>query len=210
MGSDHIEEGDHIDWSDPDVVGRYVARARRVADLSQRALAARIGVSHGVIGDVESGQAKVSLALLQRVLRAANLRLVVVDASGHEVSPIPDDVVRDRAHRRYPAHHDVATKHAPPRWVRNDGRVAYQSVPLWGVRGAERDERRAMLGHDTPLTVEDHPSAAHLDQQARLARRFPRVLVNPPPREAIECSCPDACFERICIDDCPCSCESSL
>jgi HTH-type transcriptional regulator/antitoxin HipB len=56
-------------------------RARRVADLSQRDLAARAGVSANTVARVELG-AGASFATMVRLFSAAGMRLVVQDQSG--------------------------------------------------------------------------------------------------------------------------------
>lgn len=85
-----------------------VRRVRRTADLSQRELAERAGVSPALIGAVESGKRTPSLAALQRILHAADYRLVVVDREGHLV--IPMEIwpgITDLAGRLFPAHLDT-------------------------------------------------------------------------------------------------------
>ncbi|PIE26625.1 MAG: hypothetical protein CSA58_08400, partial [Micrococcales bacterium] len=82
-------------------------RARRVADVSQREMAERVGVSAATIARAELVDAAASLELLERVLSVAGLRLAVLDADDHEVQPMRADAVRDNAGRRFPAHLDV-------------------------------------------------------------------------------------------------------
>jgi transcriptional regulator with XRE-family HTH domain len=89
-----------------DVAG-YMRRVRRIADLSQRELAALLGVSHASVGRMETGAAPVDVAALSAVLGLAGLRLCVVDATGRAVSPVPGDVLRDHADRHFPSHLDV-------------------------------------------------------------------------------------------------------
>lgn len=82
--------------------------ARHSADLSQRELAGRAGVSPATVGRIESGAiASPGYRLLHRLLSAADCRLTAVNAAGAILQPRPYDDVVDKAHRRYPAHLDV-------------------------------------------------------------------------------------------------------
>lgn len=55
------------------LVARYVVRARRRADLSQRELAQLIGVSQSTICRVETGEAPVEASTFIRILAIAGL-----------------------------------------------------------------------------------------------------------------------------------------
>jgi transcriptional regulator with XRE-family HTH domain len=87
--------------------GALLARARRLAGVSQRELAAAVGVAPSTVGGIESGSRRAGVELLDTLLRATGLRLAVLDSDGFEVSPVPVDAVRDGAGRRFPAHLDV-------------------------------------------------------------------------------------------------------
>lgn len=89
-------------------LGGIIRRVRRKADMSQRELAKYAKISPASIGSFETGATTPSLAVLQRVLNAANYQLVVVDVDGHLVTPLEvwQDVA-DGAGRRYPAHLDT-------------------------------------------------------------------------------------------------------
>ena len=89
----------------PDVTGLLRA-ARHAADLSQRELARRVGVSPSTVGGVESGARGIEVRSWARWLAACGWSVVVVDGSGLPVRP-DDDPARDRGGRRYPAHLDV-------------------------------------------------------------------------------------------------------
>jgi transcriptional regulator with XRE-family HTH domain len=98
-------------------VDGLVRRARRIADLSQRELAAAAGIAPSTIGRIEAGDRQPSLALLLRVLGVAGLELVVVDAQGRVVQPMADwDDTRDGAERRYPSHLDTILDPEPGEW----------------------------------------------------------------------------------------------
>ena len=85
-----------------------VRRVRRAADLSQRQLAERAAVSATLVGAIETGARTPSLPVLQRLLRAAKFRLVVVDNEGRLVLPLEVwQDTEDGAGRRYPAHLDT-------------------------------------------------------------------------------------------------------
>jgi HTH-type transcriptional regulator/antitoxin HipB len=147
----------------------YVRRARRIADLSQRELAAHVGVTQSQISRIEAGR-DVTVAAFARILARAGLRVAIVDGDGTEVEPMPDDVLRDRAGRRPPAHLDV---HAVPE--RPIFRLLLRSVdatprPSWYYRRPDRDRLRTASG----IVPYDQPtlrslSAAHREQN--LARR---------------------------------------
>ena len=95
----------------------YVARVRRIADLSQRELAKQVGVGQATVARWESG-GSMPVDALTRVLRLAGLRLQVVDEQGDVVPPFDAGAVRDNAGRRFPAHLDVV---APDRRPLNRG-----------------------------------------------------------------------------------------
>lgn len=81
--------------------------ARRQADLSQRELAKLAGVGAATVARLEMGSGTTAtVAVLDRMLEAAGCRLLVVDAAGAAVHPLPGGP-RDRGGRRYPAHLDV-------------------------------------------------------------------------------------------------------
>jgi transcriptional regulator with XRE-family HTH domain len=94
-------------------IGRYPAsglirRARRVADLSQREMATRAGVSPSTVGRVEAGVIAPSLDVMQRLLATAGMHLVVIDHEGRVVLPmLESEDTRDGAERRYPSHLDT-------------------------------------------------------------------------------------------------------
>jgi len=188
-----------------DEVARYVIRARRLADLSQRDLAARVGVAPSTIGRYETGAAAPSLLLFEEILDLASLRLTVVDGDGNEVFPVPIDTVRANPGRRFPAHLDVAPPDEVPyeRWA--FPRYDRPDAQGWFQHRTARDQRGA---GDAPLRERpaDHPTETELARRRRLMRgRQPRV--DAPPALDVVCECPDACFEEVCVTECPCQCE---
>jgi transcriptional regulator with XRE-family HTH domain len=126
-----------------------VRSARRLADLSQRQLAERAGVSPGTVAKIETGEREPSLKLLLALLDAAGCSLRVVPRSGDELPVLRDDDMRDAARRRFPAHLDVY-------YFRG---VRFQPLQPSTARGRffrdrqVRDVRRAM-GRQDPRIVD--------------------------------------------------------
>ncbi|WP_076259372.1 helix-turn-helix domain-containing protein [Intrasporangium flavum] len=189
--------------ADPTNVGRLTARVRRLADLSQRELAARLGLAPASVARVESGAGLPSLTTLCRIVEVAGLRLAVLDADGREVMPVSDDVVRDNQGRRFPAHLDVAPpdevpyeRWAYPRYDRPAARGWYQLRPA-------RDRDAALRAIGRP---DDHPTEGELETRTRLMAG-PQPTVAPVPVPLAECGCLDECFETWCVAACACRCE---
>lgn len=89
-------------------VSEMVRKVRRLAGLSQRELAGATGLASATVSRLESGRRTPTVALFERILRVAGLRLVVVDAEGPAVLPMRLwDGTTDGAGRRYPAHLDL-------------------------------------------------------------------------------------------------------
>ena len=170
-----------------------VRRARRMADLSQRELAAFAGVSAARIARIETDAAAVPVDLFQTLLAAAGLRLAVLDGAGKEVAPMRADGLRNAAGSRFGAHLDPRP-------------VARQT---WGYRSRYTRPSRSSSAisanggtsaeccQGTPV---DHPGPEALrpPRQPR-HRRLPR----PEP-----CRCGPEC-ERRCVAACDCQCEPS-
>jgi HTH-type transcriptional regulator/antitoxin HipB len=198
--------GDEASWTEFDA-GGHVARARRVADLSQRELADEVGVNQATVARWESGSPALTVAMLSRVLRLAGLRLQVVDEEGDVVPPFGADAVRDNAGRRFPAHLDVVApdrrpinRGAGPRYDRAEPQGWYALRP---TRDAAREGCRADVAEaERPA---DHPTVAQLAERSA-ARRAQQAPVLEP---LAECACPDSCFEEpACGSGCSCQCES--
>ena len=89
-------------------ISGLLRRARRIAGVSQRELARRVGVSASTVARAESGSIEPTLSVFARMLAVAGLHLVMVDEGGHVVTPmrdIPD--TRNGGGWRYPSHLDV-------------------------------------------------------------------------------------------------------
>jgi HTH-type transcriptional regulator/antitoxin HipB len=187
-------------------VARLVMRVRRMADLSQRDLAARLGMSPSTVARLETGSGAVSVGLLSRILGLAGLRLVAVASDGQPVTPLARDALRDNGGRRFPAHLDVdlpsevpKLRQLMPRRDRPPAKGWYRQRPL-------RDERRQQDG-----VPPDHPTFADLREAAqreRAHRRRVRALLAraaPPPPE---CTCEiDCLLSPGCLPGCACQCE---
>lgn len=189
---------------------RYVVRLRRHADLSQRELAARLGVAPSVIARIETGQVAPSADLLSRILAIAGLRLVVIDSAGELVDPVAEDLARDNAGRRYPAHldvHPVESASADYQWRPRHER---QAPKAWFQLRPERDRCRAGLP-----SVPDQPTVSDLAEYRRLVlqQRAERLraqaavwAASQPPEPP--CSCDLECMESgPCRPTCLCQCE---
>jgi HTH-type transcriptional regulator/antitoxin HipB len=182
---------------------RYIVRARRLADLSQRELAEEVGLSRATVGRLESGASRVDTATLSVILGRAGLRLTVVDRDGREVGPVPSDVLRDNADRRFPGHLDVRQPHDAPS-DRVHPRRGVREARGWFEQRPSRAARRGRAG-----VPADHPTVSGLREDRRAA--YWRGVASAETRRAAEpqpeCSCFDDCFERACLTDCPCQCE---
>ncbi|WP_344026412.1 helix-turn-helix transcriptional regulator [Pseudonocardia kongjuensis] len=102
----------------PDVSG-IVRSVRRRADLSQRELAERTGLSPATIGRIESRSLVPALTTLAAILAVGGIRLVAVDEENRRVTPMEDpsgDELRDGAGRRFPSHLDVILDPEPGEW----------------------------------------------------------------------------------------------
>jgi HTH-type transcriptional regulator/antitoxin HipB len=188
-----------------DVAG-YVVRARRVADLSQRELAGMLGVSPSCIAKVEAGRQRMSADLLVRILELAGMRLAVLDADGNEHTPVAEDVARDNAGRRFPAHLDLSPPdHVPAERVRSP---RYDRYPprAWYQHRQARNMRRAMSEEPG-----DHPTAAELEQRRHHVVEERRAALSRVRASGVrrpECSCEVACWvEPGCLPQCTCQCE---
>lgn len=69
-------------------IARLVIKHRMALELSQAELAERMGTSHSAISRIESGQHKTSVATLQRLAEALDLRFVVGFESGPRGRPV--------------------------------------------------------------------------------------------------------------------------
>ncbi len=156
-------------------VARLVMRVRRMADLSQRDLAARLGTSPSTVARIETGACSVSVRLLGRILDLAGLRLAAVGADGVAVSPVAVDALRDNGGRRFPSHLDVDLPHEVPRLRQLMPRRDRPPAKGWYRQRPLRDARRAEDG-----VPPDHPTLRDLraaSERERAQRRRLRALL---------------------------------
>ena len=165
-----------------------VRRIRRILDVSQRGLAALIGVSQSVVARWETGRTSPRVSAMQELMRLAGLGSTVHDLeSGEEVEPMRDDGARDRGGRRYPAHVDLKVYgwYVPRgldctvdagRWLRRSRRELDPGIRYTTSRYWRRLLRRA---YGTPI---DHPAhhqlvaeAQHLDEEREARLALPRA-----------------------------------
>lgn len=198
-------------------------RIRRTADLSQRELAQRAGISKTAVAAAEAGTRDLPVAALARAAELAGLRVALLDADGHEAGPMRPDGAVDAALRRLPAHLDTEhTDEVAHRWEHRPHRR--QPWFTFALDRAARDARRAELGvpddHDVPV-------AGDSPEDRRVARRRAARLARDAERErrflagelaglcdGWTCTCPPLCAQLddhdgppVHAPDCPCRCD---
>ncbi|MDR7254504.1 HTH-type transcriptional regulator/antitoxin HipB [Nocardioides sp. BE266] len=165
-----------------------VRRIRRILDVSQRGLAAILGVSQSVVARWETGRTSPRVDVLQRMLRLAGVKVELRDeATGEPVEPMRADGARKHGGSRFPAHTDLtATGWWIPREFREMTTVDYF---VWRDRSRKRRDpairyrlnpylkrrERALFGVpcDHPAVHQLAAEAEHLDEvrEARLGSR---------------------------------------
>ncbi len=175
-----------MDTASPPVAGPgLLRRARRRTGLSQRGLAARLGVSQSTVARWETGETSPDLATVQRLAELAGLRLVALDDADAEIAPMRADAARDRAGRRYPAHLDI---HAQEWWVPPGLHLSNEWYLAWRDSAA-RQEPRVRFEHAAWRDLlrglvgvpDDHATTAEL--VAEVHRRLTETS-HPPPTAA--------------------------
>lgn len=162
-----------------------VRRIRRILDVSQRGLAAILGISQSQVARWETRRTSPRADLLTELLRLAKLRVELrEEETGEVVEPMRDDGARDRARRRYPAHVDLEVTGW---WMPRDAMMTGQ-VPWWRAR-SRRWAMPSVRYHqtwkhvlrDVNGTPVDHPArhqlvaeAVHLDEAREERRRRAR------------------------------------
>ena len=95
----------------PGGVPGLIRRIRRVLDVSQRGLAALLGVSQSVVARWETGRTSPRSSVLEQLLRKARLAVSLHEqGTGETVEPMRADGARNRAGSRFPAHADLKVK----------------------------------------------------------------------------------------------------
>jgi HTH-type transcriptional regulator/antitoxin HipB len=200
-----------------------VRRIRRLADLSQRELSARIGISKSAVAAAESGRAGLDARVLARAAALAGLRLALVDGQGREVPGMDPDAVRDTAGRLYPAHLD--TRYSDEGWWHDEHR--YSRARVWYTFDRDLGRRNAVRRHTG--TPDDHqlPRAGDAPWERAEARRLARRREREAERQRrfaagelsgidlrFDCTCPPRCDELdegvgrpVHAPECPCGCD---
>lgn len=207
---------------DPFDLAGALRRIRRLADLSQRELAARLEVPKSSVARVESGSSGIDVRLLARAAALAGLRLALVNASGEEVPVMAGTGVRDGRNRQFPAHLD--TRYGDEDWWHGDERYArpqpwYTFDRLRYTRDHWRERTGTPDDHLVPRPGDSPQERSRARQDAARQRREEdrrrrREAGELPPAEKFECACPPACED---LDDrsappvhapnCPCRCD---
>jgi len=199
-----------------------VRRIRRIADLSQRELAAALAVSPSAVARAETGERPFPLKVLIQAAALARLRLALLDENGEEVAEMEEGAVRDLSGRRFPAHLD--TRHADEGWWHDAHHWTRSQVwYTFDLDREYRDGRRRRLGtpddHLLPQPGDSPRDRArarweHAEQRRRdeVQRRFLAGELRDA-GEAWVCSCPPECAELdrgerpVHAEDCPCGCD---
>ena len=184
----------HMGPFDGGLVG-LIRRIRRILDVSQRGLAALLGVSQSAVARWETERTSPRVSVLQRMLSLAGVEVALHDEkSGESVEPMRADGARRRNGSRYPAHVDLrVTGWWVPRAVRRMTSIDYftsqdrsrrQGIPSVHYSTGPRARQTERIVFGTPV---DHPAlrqlraeAEHLDDERQARRPRPRT----PPRHA--------------------------
>jgi transcriptional regulator with XRE-family HTH domain len=110
---------------------RYLRAARALADLSQRELAEKAGLTQSVVARAEHSPHLARVGQFARLLETAGLRLLVLDNDGREFAPEVEEAAsrRDRGYRRYPAHLDV--RPGSERWWGREWPMFFGKTPKY-------------------------------------------------------------------------------
>jgi transcriptional regulator with XRE-family HTH domain len=194
-----------------------------MADVSQRQLADRCGVSQSMVARVESGRQDVNVRVLDTAARLAGLRLALLDQLGEEVAGMSEDAVRDMSGRRFPAHLD--TRYSEEQWWHGPHRYSrYQPWYTFDRDRRMRDRYRQRDGvpadHQLPQPGDSPADRAKVRRREywrmRAEERERRFLAGDFARlpDAFVCDCPPRCDELddysgrpVHAEECPCLCD---
>lgn len=142
-----------------------VRRIRRILDVSQRGLAALLGVSQSMVARWETGRTSPRMSIVERLFRLAGLASTVREVdSGEVVEPMRDDGALDRGGRRYPAHVDL---HATG-WYAPRGLECTADLGMWRRRSSQRRDPRITYQVSRYLRWRDRAAyGAPVDHPAR-------------------------------------------
>ena len=214
------------------VLTALLRRIRRAADLSQRQLAQRLGLSPTTVAQVETGRRDLPATLLVRAAGLAGFRVALLDAAGDEVAGMAPDSVRDRSGRHFPAHLD--TRHGDQDWWHGSER--YSRDRPWYTFDRNRDTRDRLRGgrgapadHQAPQPGDGPEARARAREDAAWAVRAAghrRWTEERRRRGSLDawaptCTCPAGCDELLFptaaltarqhavphVDDCACRCD---
>ena len=113
---ERVDPEEMAEWTDAEVdvylmgpfdggIPGLVRRVRRILDVSQRGLAALLGISQSQVARWETRRTSPRAAIVVEMLRLAKVRIDLRHReTGALVEPMRDDGGRDRAKRRYPPH----------------------------------------------------------------------------------------------------------
>jgi len=208
--------------SDFDLAGS-LRRIRRLADLSQRELAERSGISKSALAAAEAGTRDLPATKLARAAAGVGLRLTLLDVDAREVIGMSAEGARDAAYRRFPAHLDtVHSDDVPNRWADDPGRrQPWFTFTLDRVsRDRTRDRDGIPADHHVPVPGDSPWERAETRRREywrhRAEERERRFLagefrgVDP----GFDCTCPPRCDELddysgrpVHVEGCPCSCD---
>jgi transcriptional regulator with XRE-family HTH domain len=154
-----------------------IRRVRRILDVSQRGLAALLDVSQSVVARWETGRTSPRMAVVERLLRMARVRISFHDEeTGAEVLPMRADGALTHGGSRYPAHGDLR---AAGWWVprRLRAMTSIEAFQWWDrsqrvgdpairCRTSSPCKQRERWLHGTP---DDHPAVDQLVAEVRYA-----------------------------------------
>ncbi len=196
-------------------------RIRRAADLSQREVAERIGVSKSAVAAAENGTRDLGVAVLTRAARLAGLRLALLDPTGAEVEGMTPGAVRDGAGRRFPAHLD--TRHGDVDWWHGEERYSRERPRYtFDRRRYTRDHWREGSGtpddHQLPQpgdSLEERRRRRYQEARRRRAEELQRRRAAGELPEPVDwtCECPPACADldfgdtQDHAEGCACQCD---